>query len=92
MEITFARVLLIGLQAFTGCDTIRAFGGRGKLGALKCLKLNDYYQKAFKKLGESWDVSPDLFEKLEDFVCRMYAPSSTTCQDHGVRKKLWSGQ
>jgi len=29
--------------------------------------------EAFKKLGESWDVSPDLFEKLEDFVCQMYA-------------------
>jgi len=48
------------------------------LGALKCLELNEDYLEAFNKLGESWDVYPDLFEKLEDFMCRMYESSSIT--------------
>ena len=29
---------LIGLKSFTGCDTISAFAGRGKLNALKMLR------------------------------------------------------
>jgi len=34
--------------------------------------------QTFKHLGESWDASPELFEKLEKFVCQMYVSSSST--------------
>ena len=29
---------LLGMHAFAGCDTVSAFAGRGKIGALKLLK------------------------------------------------------
>lgn len=71
---------LIGLDALTGCDTFSAFAGHGKLGALKLLKDGETYQRSFKQLGEEWDVSRDLFDKMQEFVCRMYASSSTICE------------
>lgn len=38
---------LIGLHAFTGCDTVSAFAGRGKLNALKMVRKNTSWQKNF---------------------------------------------
>ncbi len=51
---------LIGLHAFTGCDTVSAFAGHGKLKALKLLKKNKDYMEIFSKLGESWELSVEL--------------------------------
>ena len=48
---------LLGMHAFTGCDTVSAFAGRGKMGALKLLKSDKAYQEAFSELGHSWHVS-----------------------------------
>ena len=42
---------LIGLHAFTGCDTVSAFAGHGKLSALKLLKKNITFQATFSQLG-----------------------------------------
>ena len=64
--------LLLDFTPFTGCDTVSAFEGRGKLGALKLHKESETYKKAFKHLGEEWKVSTNLFDKLQEFVCRMY--------------------
>ena len=80
---------LIGLHAFTGCDTVSAFAGRGKLAALKLLKKNDKHKKIFKQLGESWDVSQDLFDNLEAFVCQMYACSAKTQEVNELRYNLF---
>ena len=54
------------MHAYTGCDTVSAFVGRGKMGALKLMKSETTYQEAFSELGCSWNVSPDLFEKLQE--------------------------
>lgn len=67
---------LIGLQAFTGCDSISCFAGKGKLFALKLLK-KDQSNQAFKQLGQCWEVSDEVFEKLQQFTCAMYAGSSS---------------
>ncbi|KAI4811883.1 hypothetical protein KUCAC02_014754 [Chaenocephalus aceratus] len=83
---------LVGLHALTGCDTVSAFAGRGKLSALKHLKENETYQEAFKRLGEAWDVSADLFDKMQDFVCRLYASSSTTSDVNELRYQLFCAQ
>jgi len=80
---------LVGLRAFTGCDTVSAFAGRRKLGALKLLKESKIYQQAFKQLGEEWDVSKDLFDKMQEFVCRMYASTSTICEVDELRYHLF---
>lgn len=59
---------LIGLHAFTGCDTVSAFAGCGNLAALKHLKGSGGYQDAFSLLGQECDISAELFDKLQAFV------------------------
>ena len=71
---------LLGLHAFSGCDTVSTFSGRGKLSPLKLMKGNHIYQDAFVKLGQSWELSDDLFKTIQQFTCHMYAPSTQTEQ------------
>ena len=80
---------LVGLHTFTGCDSVSAFAGRGKLGALKKLKRDQNYQRAFGELGKSWDLSTVLFQDLQQFTCEMYAPSSNTAQVNKLRYELF---
>ena len=63
---------LIGMHAFTGCDSISALAGKGKSRALKLLMANSDYVAAFSNLGNTWLVSADLLSKLEEFVCALY--------------------
>ena len=80
---------IIGLHAFTGCDTMSAFAGRGNLSALKLMKENPIYQDTFDQLGMSWDVSEELLEKLEQFTCDMYYAGSSTREVNGLRYQLF---
>ena len=66
---------LIAFHAFTGCDIVSAFAGRGKTGPLKQLKKNEVAIDAFVQLGTSWNVDQSLTSKLQEFTCRMYAAS-----------------
>ena len=36
---------LLGIHAFTGCDTVRAFAGKGKIRALTILKANTEFKQ-----------------------------------------------
>ena len=69
---------VVGLHAFTGCDTVSAFAGRGKLSAFKQMKASTTYQEAFSQLGQSWDLSADLFQKLQEITCHIYVSSAHT--------------
>eukprot|EP00058_Branchiostoma_floridae_P019404 XP_002604894.1 hypothetical protein BRAFLDRAFT_77273 [Branchiostoma floridae] len=82
---------LVGLHAFTGCDTVSAFSGRGKLGAFKLMLRNAEYQDAFQQLGESWTVSPDdtLFKRIERFTCQMYVSSTSVADVNEMRHHLF---
>ena len=60
----------------TCCDTVSAFASRGKLSALKLTKRSITYQETFCQVGPSWDVQPQLFEKAQQFTCRMYVAAS----------------
>ena len=51
---------LLGLQAYTGCNSISSFSGREKLAALKLLKNNDQFQETFKQLDQDWILSAEL--------------------------------
>ena len=44
---------LIGLHAFTGCDTVSAFAGKGKVKALKMVKADDDAREVFRLLGQN---------------------------------------
>ena len=58
---------LLGLHAFTGWDTTSAFHGRGKVKAFRLMLKHDFVS-ASKSLGQSWEVSQELFEKLQVFI------------------------
>lgn len=81
---------LIGLHSFTGCDTISAFAGKGKLGALKIMKSDSGARRAFKELGQTWTVSEDLFVQLEKLTCSMYmSVGNETGRVNDARYKLF---
>ncbi|KAG0712699.1 hypothetical protein GWK47_002042 [Chionoecetes opilio] len=76
--ITLSRTLggsvcdsLIGMHAFTGCDTVSAFAGRGKMTTLKQVKMDKTYQDAFHDLGAHGKC---LLNSL-----RSYRKSPATC-------------
>jgi len=80
---------LIGMHAFTGCDTISAFAGRGKMTALKQMTSDKAYQEAFTELGRSWEytfcTAEELSEKLQEITCCMYLPSTRTAEVNKLR-------
>ena len=47
---------LPGLHSFTGCDTVSAFAGKGKLTALKKVRQTSEFQSTFKDLGTEAEV------------------------------------
>ena len=47
-----ASKALLGLHAFTGCDSVSAFSGIGKAWPLKLLRSKNEFQVMFQNLGE----------------------------------------
>ncbi|KAL8624539.1 hypothetical protein ACOMHN_005841 [Nucella lapillus] len=80
---------LLGLHAYTGCDSVSPFAGKGKVAALKMLKSNENVQQAFSDLGKDWELSGELFEKLEQFTCKLYAPKQPTTGVNELRYQLF---
>ena len=80
---------LPGMHAFTGCNSVSSFAGKGKLSALKTLKSNQDVQQAFSELGNNWKLSHDLFQKLEKFTCQLYAPKQPTTGVNELRYQLF---
>ena len=84
---------LIGMHAYTGCDTTSAFAGRGKIRALKLTTSEHFqFQEVFQKLGQSWELSTDLFRKLQAFTCKLYSASTTTEDINTARYQLFCTQ
>ena len=69
---------LPGLHAFTGCSSVSAFAGKGKLTAPKLARQNPSIQELFQRVGMAWEVSEELFMELQQFTCTMCAPYSGT--------------
>ena len=80
---------LIGMHAYTGCDTVSAFAGRGKAKALKILTSSKEYQDMFLLLGQEWDLPTDLFDKLEEFTCLLYASKTSATKVNFLRYHLF---
>ena len=59
---------LLGLHAFTGCDSVSAFSGKGKVNPF-----NVVLMAAFLKLGQELNVDNDVFEALQEFTCQLYS-------------------
>ena len=69
---------LLGLHAFTGCDTTSAFKGIGKLKPIKILQKSPEFESSLSELGESWEVSDRVVKDLEIFTCRLYGSKTTS--------------
>ena len=60
---------LLGMHAFTGCAQNSSFFRKGKK---KCWKIAQNQLNAFCQLGESYEISEQMYKDLETFVCRLY--------------------
>ena len=80
---------LNGLHAYTGCDTVSASAGKSKTTALKLLTSNKETQDTFLELGQEWDLSPELMDKLEAFTCLLYASKASTTKVNELRYHLF---
>ena len=47
------------------------------------------YQETFKGLGQSWDLSEELFQRIEEFTSHMYAANSSTGEVNQLRYQLF---
>ncbi len=63
---------LPALHAFTGCDSVSAFAGRGKIGAFKHVTASHTFTSLFSQLGEDWSISEQSYKDLEKFTCILY--------------------
>ena len=63
---------LLGLHAFTGCDTTSAFKGKGKVKALKIMQNDARFQNAFQLLGEAWKLEKETVDEIDRFACVLY--------------------
>lgn len=43
----------------------------------------------FFELGQEWDLSPELMDKLEAFTCLMYVPKTPTTEINDLRYQLF---
>ena len=80
---------LPGLHAFTGCDSVSAFSGKGKLAALTLVKRRPAYQELFQQLGVEWELSNELFVRLQEFMCLMYSSNPGTKDVNVLRYRLF---
>ena len=78
---------LLGLYAFTGCDTVSTFTGQGKIKAMKLMSTDDQYVELFCKLGRDVNLDDETFSELEAFTCHLYG---SKCDDiNHFRYKLY---
>ena len=77
------------MHAFTGCVSVGAFSGKGKLTALKLGKQRPAYQELFQQLGVEWELSNELFVRLQEFTCLMYSSNPGTKDVNVLRYRLF---
>ena len=82
---------LLGFHCFTGCDTISAFAGQGKLKPLNLLFHNEEYIDVFCYLGEVQTLTNDMIRKLERFAIHIYGkrPASQPLSIDDMRYNLY---
>ena len=70
---------LLGLYAYTGCDTVSAFAGKGKLKAMKLLVAVTEYIDLLCKVGKSMKLDEEMFSRgvylsLVCYIMQGYKP------------------
>ena len=77
------------MHAYTGRDSVSAFVGKGKAQAFKLVKTDKGSRETFTELGQEWNLSPELMNKLEALTCQLYAPKTTTTTVNDLRYQLF---
>lgn len=67
---------ILGLHSLTGCDTTSTFFGITKEKSLSVMVRSINHHSTLQKLGQEIDISDDLLEKVEAFVCGLYTDGS----------------
>ena len=82
---------LPGLRAFTGCHSVSAFSGKGKVTTSKLVNKTSHFKPYFRQeIGIEWNLTDERFAELEEFTCgKMY--SSATKTDHVNELRYWYG-
>ena len=80
---------LLGMHAYTGCDTTSAFAGKGKSSSLTLLTTDSNVTEMFLQVGQYWNLSPELMDQLEAFTCRIYAPKTLSTEVNTLRYHLF---
>ena len=62
---------LVGLHSFTGCDTVSAFAGKGKVKPLLLMAKDRKYVDAFARLGKVWSVDDIICKNLENSISKL---------------------
>ena len=69
----------LGLHAFTRRDTTSTFKEIGKVKPIKTLQKSTQFQSALAQIGDSWQISEDLFLQMEAFTCLLYVGKEVSC-------------
>lgn len=80
---------LIGLHSITGCDTVSAFAGKGKVAAMKIVRTSQEHREALQQLGTEWTLTPELFHHLQSFTCHLYNARASTNDVNELRYALF---
>ena len=80
---------LPGLHAFTDCDSVSAFSGKGKVTALKLVKQNKSFQTLFQEIDMEWNLTDKRFAKCQEFTCKMYSSATKTYDVNELCYLLW---
>ena len=80
---------LLGFHAFSGCDTVSAFAGRGKVVGYRIVTRNVEFQEMFQQLGMEWNLSDDLHHSLQKFTCTMYCSTPGTSDINELRYRVF---
>jgi hypothetical protein len=80
---------LMGVHAWTGCDSVSAFAGQGKIKAVNLIRTNDTFREAFTTLGREWSVPDTLFTVIEEFTCNMYSRSAKSSTVNALRYEMF---
>lgn len=69
---------LIGLHAFTGCDAVSAFSGKGKKTPYRLVKNHELSQQACKGLGEQLPLDDEVLLRCKAMTCALYGDEEKT--------------
>src|SRR6218665_3613029 len=54
---------LLALHVFTGCDSVSAFRGKGKIKAVQIMFESEEFCETLNKLGRTWDITEEMLWK-----------------------------